>query len=205
MSRMPFVHIPWGIYSVVSKCNNSEFMFDSSDKFDLYIKHLLFCKQRMGFKMFDMVCMSNHVHEIYQVTEKVTISNILQRVKGGFARIYNAKYSRQHHFWKNKPFYRCIQNEIYMYASMNYFHWNPVRAGMVTHPSQWPYSGYQVHIMKKRSGPMIRLLDPVPGYSDEPDEYFFMIKRLKEIISAKGKRFIGDEIYCKEMHEKYYG
>jgi len=75
--------------------------------------------------------MSNHVHELYRIPEKVTIAEILQLVKGFFARKFNKSFGRTGHFWKNKPFYRIIENEEYALSTMNYFHWNPVKAGMV--------------------------------------------------------------------------
>jgi hypothetical protein len=59
MSRLPLIHIPNGIYSVVSKCNNNEFHFDAVEKFLYYLDHLLECKQKLGFKLYDVCCMSN--------------------------------------------------------------------------------------------------------------------------------------------------
>lgn len=163
MARQPLTHVPNGIYSVTSKCNNDEFHFNADEKFEMYLKHLLECKEKLGFEMYDIACMSNHVHELYRVPEKVTIADILQRVKGHFARKYNIAYGRRDHFWRNKPFYRIVDNEQYAFHLMNYLHWNAVRAGLVSHPAQWPYSGYRFHILRERSGTMGKLLSTLPG------------------------------------------
>lgn len=60
MPRMKFIHIPDGLYSVVSKCSNDEFLFDAREKFELYLKHLIECKKIFQFKLHDLVCMSNY-------------------------------------------------------------------------------------------------------------------------------------------------
>ena len=112
--------------------------------------------------MYDICCMSNHVHELYRVPEDgVTIAQILQRVKGGFARKFNPRYSRTGHFWKNKPFWRIVEDERYVLHCCNYYHWNPVKAGMVDHPADWPYSGYRFHVLGEKEGMIGELLTPL--------------------------------------------
>jgi len=162
MPRLPLIHIPNGIYSVVSKCNNNEFLFDADEKFELYLEHLLECKKKLGFTLFDICCMSNHVHELYRVPDNgVTIANILQMVKGGFTQKFNPRFGRSGHFWKNKPFWRIVENERYAFHCINYFHWNPVAAGLVDHPEKWPYSGYRFHMLGIREGLIGKLLTPL--------------------------------------------
>lgn len=163
MARQPLIHVPNGIYSVTSKCNNNEFHFNADEKFRMYIRHLINCKEKLGFELYDIVCMSNHVHELYRVPEDITISDILHRVKGHFSQRYNKRFHRKHHFWRNRSFCRIVENEEYGFHVMNYFHWNPVRAGMVSHPAQWPYSGYRFHMLNERDGIIGHLLSQLPG------------------------------------------
>ncbi len=194
MTRQPLIHIPDGIYSVVSKCNNDEFHFNAYDKFELYLAHLMRCKRRLGFKLYDIVCMSNHMHEIYRVSKDVSIAQILHRVKGHFARIFNLRFGRKDHFWRNKPFYRIVENEDYAFHLMNYFHWNPVRACLVSHPAEWPYSGYRFHILGERKGILSELLDPLPEI-DLSDALLStspaLTQEIQRILQNTRIRFIG--------------
>ncbi|MBT3181832.1 MAG: transposase [Deltaproteobacteria bacterium] len=199
---MPLIHIPGGLYSVVSKCNNNEFLFDSKDKFELYLRHLMECKKVQGFKIYDIVCMSNHVHELYEVPEKVTIAKILQRVKGSFAIKFNVIYKRSGHFWKNKPFYRVVEDEEHAIACINYFHENPTRAGMVLHPSLWPFSGYNFHVHGDRTGLIGKLLDPLPGYS-EFSPFDEMKIDVEKVLGSKKHKFLGSSIFQESMKTKY--
>jgi len=197
MSRQPLIHVPGGIYSVTSKCNNAEFHFNANEKFELYLEHLIDCKNKMGFEMYDIVCMSNHVHELYRVPDnEITISDILKRVKGHFAQKFNIRFARRDHFWRSKPFYRVVEDEQYAFHIINYNHWNPVRAGLVDHPAQWPYSGYRFHILGERYGIIGHLLSPLPGI-DPTEEILRSSPKLTESIQSllenKRLRFVGNE------------
>lgn len=207
MSRLPLVHIPHGIYSVVSKCNNDEFHFDAHEKFELYLRHLWYWKQRLGFRMLDICCMSNHTHEMYVVPEHVTIATILQQVKGQFSRRFNEQFGRSGHFWRNKPFYRIVEDERYALASCHYFHSNPVRAGIVDHPVQWPFSGYRFHLLGDRTGILGKLLDPIPGFTNDTWESCNLSRRdihtTVKLLQQHRSRFIGSKLFCEHMKRAY--
>lgn len=201
MARLPLIHIPNGIYSVVSKCNNDEFHFDSSQKFNMYLEHILECKEKLGFKMYDICCMSNHVHEMYVVPEDVTIAQILQQVKGHFSLKYNKRFNRKGHFWRNKPFYRIVEDERYALASCAYFHNNPVKAGIVPHPAQWPFSGYRFHVLGIRDGLVGKLLEAIPGVTKEGWQYIdpAHVERVAYLLSKPRTRFIGNRDFRKSL------
>jgi len=200
MGRQPLIHIPQGLYSVVSKCNNDEFLFDAPEKFEMYLHHLLECKKHFGFLLYDIVCMSNHVHELYRVPEDVTISQILQRVKGQFARKFNHQFCRKNHFWKNKPYYRIVENEEYALATMNYFHWNPVKAGMVDSPEKWPFSGYRFHVFNERDGLIGKLLDPL-DQKVNASQYYFLKKGVEAALQANQPRFLGSADFIRRVSD----
>jgi hypothetical protein len=146
--------------------------------------------------------MSNHVHELYRVPEKITIADILQQVKGGFSRKFNKKFYRSGHFWKNKPYYRIIENEDYALTTMNYFHWNPVRANIVSKPEFWPFSGYRFHTIGERKGLLGKLLSPLPGTTlvwRNPNTD----STVEKILKSPRRRFIGSRAFRLHMKKTY--
>lgn len=188
------------LFSVVSKCNNDEFHFDAAEKFELYLEHLWACKVVLDFEIVDIVCMSNHVHELYRVTGTVPISDILRQVKGHFARKFNRRFGRRHHFWHNKAFYRPVEDEVYAFHLMNYFHWNPVRAGLVRHPAEWPYSGYRFHILGERCGRIGSLLTPLPEV--DPSEALLnsseeLVQEIARLLSSHKLKYFGKPLLNK--------
>lgn len=202
MPRLPLIHIPNGLYSVVSKCNNDEFHFDAHEKFLLYLEHLLECKKKFGFILYDICCMSNHVHELYRVPNDVTIAQILQQVKGKFSRKFNKRFGRTGHFWRNKPYYRIIEDEQYAYNTIHYFHMNPVKAGIVKSPEEWLYSGYLFHEHGVRQGVLGSLLDPIPEYSNlKLDKN--KLRMIERIMNNSKGRFVGSKSFQGKMKKKY--
>ena len=204
MGREPFIHIPYGIYSVVGKCNNDEFLFSDHEKFILYLQHLLLCKKKLGFKIYDICCMHNHVHELFEVTQDLTLSMILHDVKGHFSRKFNVLFGRRGHFWRNKCFYKIVQDETYAFRSSYYYHWNPVRAGLVEHPREWPFSGYKFHMEGNKEGILGKLLDPIPGLDTlEVILENSSTSRLERLLRDRKEQFIGSEAYIEEMKKKF--
>jgi hypothetical protein len=142
--------------------------------------------------------MSNHVHELYRIPEKVTIAQILHRVKGHFSHKFNRKFGRKNHFWRNKPFYRIVEDEEYAFYLMHYFHWNPVTAGLVQHPAEWPYSGYRFHIFGERKGLLGKLLTPLSEV--DPSEILLntsssLRQEIKKILSNTSNKLIGKPLF----------
>lgn len=166
----------------------------------MYIEHLIGCKRKLGFQIYDIVCMSNHVHELYRVPKEVNIAQILQRVKGQFSKKFNERYKRSYHFWKSRSFYRIVENEIYAFNTMNYFHWNPVKAGMVRKPEEWPYSGYRFHILHERNGPLSKLLDPLPDSAQKID--LNIIRTVEKIFNSQSIRYIGNVKFRQQMRQR---
>lgn len=156
----------------------------------------------LGFTIYDIVCMSNHVHELYRIPEKVTISKILQLVKGQYSQKFNKRFGRTGHFWRNKPFYRIVENEEYAFNTMTYFHFNPVKAGMVEKPEDWPFSGYQFHIQGNKGGSLGNLLDPLP-YAPDNEHDDKKIKTVKKILNSCRRRFIGSDSFIKSMRNEW--
>lgn len=202
MPRLPLIHIPNGIYSVVSKCNNGEFLFDATEKFELYLQHLLECQKYFGFILYDIVCMSNHVHELYRIPENISIAQILQRVKGLFTKKFNKRFGRSNHFWKNKPFYRIIEDERYGFNTMNYFHWNPVKAGLVRNPAEWPFSGYRFHILKEKNSLIGQLLSPIDCRL-HPEENYRIWQTVESAFKNQRTRYVGSDNFKREMEQRF--
>jgi putative transposase len=46
------------------------------------------------------------------------------------------------HLWQRRFWEHTIRGELDLRRHVDYVHWNPVRHGLVDHPSQWPYSTF---------------------------------------------------------------
>ncbi|HEX5807661.1 MAG TPA: transposase [Anaerolineales bacterium] len=52
--------------------------------------------------------------------------------------------------WQDSFWEQCIYTEDFLRQKLNYIHLNPVRAGIVKHASEYPYSSYRNYYMGDR-------------------------------------------------------
>jgi putative transposase len=85
------------------------------------------------------VVMSNHVHIL--IWPKVLLYRITKSIKGYTARECNKLLDRTgEKFWQDESFDHAVRNEDEFYRIKRYIEWNPVKAGLVESPEDWPSS-----------------------------------------------------------------
>ncbi|MGH7993553.1 MAG: REP-associated tyrosine transposase [Limisphaerales bacterium] len=85
------------------------------------------------------VIMPNHVHllvEIWQTPQ----SQLVKDWKGFTARRINRMFNRRGKLWQDDYWDRYIRNDEHYRRVVRYIEWNPVKAGLVRAPEQWPFS-----------------------------------------------------------------
>jgi putative transposase len=87
------------------------------------------------------VVMANHLHVLLKPKEGVTISSITKRIKGATAREANILLGRiGQPFWQDESFDHWCRNGAELFRVIRYIENNPVRAGLVGEPENWPWS-----------------------------------------------------------------
>lgn len=99
---------------------------------------LFFDNQR--YRLIAWVIMPNHVHVLVEMFDGFPLANIVQAWKGFTAREANKLLGRSDKFWQRDYFDRYIRDEAHYIDAVNYIHLNPVKAGLVERPEDWPYS-----------------------------------------------------------------
>ena len=83
--------------------------------------------------------MPNHVHLL--ITPRVELAKITRTIKGKSARQANAMLGRTGQpFWQDESFDHWIRHPQQFEKVKSYIERNPVSAGLVRSPEQWPYS-----------------------------------------------------------------
>jgi putative transposase len=87
------------------------------------------------------VIMPNHVHVLLRLRPREQLATITRALKGKSARLSNVLLGRTGQpFWQDESFDHWIRHPQQFAKVKAYIEWNPVRAGLVTTPEQWPYS-----------------------------------------------------------------
>ena len=92
------------------------------------------------YRLLAWVVMPNHVHVLIEAGTTHSLASIVQSWKRETARRANEMLGRQGPFWQSDYYDRYIRNGEHFYSAVAYIHRNPVIAGLVSEPQQWPFS-----------------------------------------------------------------
>ncbi|MFQ5611904.1 MAG: transposase [Anaerolineae bacterium] len=100
----------------------------------------------------DAFCiMPNHIHLVFTPLRKEdgtyhAMSAIMHSLKGRCAREANLLLGRQGKFWQHENYDRVIRDEAEWQRVVNYVLNNPVKANLVQHWKDWPWT-YSKHLV----------------------------------------------------------
>jgi REP element-mobilizing transposase RayT len=85
--------------------------------------------------------MANHVHVFLKPKGDATIERITKHVKGFTAREANLFLGRTgQKFWQDESFDHWSRDKDEFFRIIKYIENNPVKAGLVKRPEDWPWS-----------------------------------------------------------------
>jgi putative transposase len=86
---------------------------------------------------------SNHIHLlVFDDGDKDAIPNSIQLVAGRTGQEYNQRKGRKGAYWEDRYHATAVESGGHLARCMVYIDTNMVRAGVVRHPSLWPFCGY---------------------------------------------------------------
>lgn len=87
---------------------------------------------------------SNHIHLlVIDDGDRDTIPKSIQLIAGRTGQEYNQRKERKGAYWEDRYHATGIQDDDHLAKCMLYIDMNMVRAGVVQHPKEWSFSGYQ--------------------------------------------------------------
>ena len=92
------------------------------------------------YRLLAWCLMPNHAHVAIQAHRDHSLSVVVQSWKSFTARRANERLGRSGPFWHPDYFDRYMRNENHLAQTMEYVEQNPVKAGLVAAPGDWPWS-----------------------------------------------------------------
>ncbi|XSG84916.1 MAG: transposase [Methylohalobius sp. ZOD2] len=97
--------------------------------------------ERFGHRIHAYCWMDSHVHLAVQVAE-VPLSRIMQNMAFRYTRWINRREGRYGHLFQGRYKAILVDADSYLRELIRYIHLNPVRAGLVEDPKDYPWSGH---------------------------------------------------------------
>ena len=162
MSRPPRRQAPNGLYHVTSRGNRGEPIFLCSVEFRRFLAILEQATKRFGWRFLAYCLMRNHYHLVVRTPEP-NISQGMHYLNGTYARWFNRRHGHQGHLFQRRFHAAAIESDWHLLESCRYVVLNPVRAGLVTGPTDWKWSSYHATV-RARSGATLVALDELLGF-----------------------------------------
>ncbi|NNF67819.1 MAG: transposase [Gammaproteobacteria bacterium] len=134
-----------GIYHVVLRGNACEpIFFHEKDRNQL--NHMLAeGLQRYQCRLHAFCWMTNHLHAAIQVSNQ-PLSGLMCWLGSRYARYINRSRSRTGHLFERRHRAELVADDEYLLNLVRYIHRNPVKAGLVADPAEYPWSSHRCYL-----------------------------------------------------------
>ena len=176
---------------VVQRGNNRTACFFSDTDRRSYLTWLGQYADLFGVRIHAWVLMTNHVHLLSSCEATPSVSRMMQALGRQYVGYVNRATGRTGTLWEGRFKACAIDSGRYLLDCMRYIELNPVRAGIVPRPEDFPWSSYRHNALGMPSGlvtehEVYASLGPTPeeqrraylhGFPSEPDEAFLDLIR----------------------------
>ncbi len=144
MPRRLRIHLAGGLYHVTLRGNHQQNIFVVDNDRHLLNKIVARAIEKFGARLHAYCWMSNHLHLLLQAGTE-PISGPMRQMASEFARAMQVKLETTGHFFERRYHATLVDADSYLLEVLRYIHLNPVRAGLVTAPSQFRWSSHHAY------------------------------------------------------------
>lgn len=139
-------HLPAdGVLHVFSRGVNRQNIFCSDGDRVSFLAFLTHNLRKHGVSLFAYCLMNNHFHLLLAPSDK-PLGAAMHQALTRYSLYFNRRHARVGHLFQNRYKAKLCGNDAYLYRLIAYIHFNPVRAGLVSHPGAWPWSSHEAMI-----------------------------------------------------------
>lgn len=142
MARLPRLTLAAHPHHVIQRGNNRQPICLDRTDFQALKDALAASAQRFQVAVHAFVLMGNHFHLLATPPTDEALPKMMQALGRSYVRYFNDRHQRTGTLWEGRYKSTLIESEPYLLACMAYIDLNPVRAGMVAHAADYPWSSY---------------------------------------------------------------
>jgi REP-associated tyrosine transposase len=205
MPRLARIVIPGVPHHVTQRGNRRERTFFEDADYKRYRTILGQAARKAGAEVWAYCLMPNHVHLIVVPADEDGLRRTFADAHRRYTGLINARHQWTGHLWQGR-FGSVAMDEAHLIAAARYVALNPVRAGLVKHARDWPWSSVGAHLAGKddalvtvaplleRYGDFAQLLD---GDRDEEDSAWTALRK-----SESSGRPVGEAAWLAELERR---
>jgi putative transposase len=146
MARLPRLTVPGYPHHVIQRGNNRQAIFASDEDRRFMLDTLAARARDLQVAVHAYVLMDNHFHLLATPATADGLPALMQAVGRSYVRRFNDTHGRTGTLWEGRYRSTVVQAERYLLACMAYIDLNPVRAGLVEAPADYPWSSHRHYV-----------------------------------------------------------
>jgi putative transposase len=198
MPRRPRLILPGHPMHLLQQTVGRQPCFFNAGDYRIYLSWLGEASETADCAIHAYVLMSDHLHLLFTPRRTSSAHDLMQRLSQRHTRYINRTHRRHGPLWQGR-FRSCIlQPETYLHHCRQYIEQDPVRAGMVEKPEDYPWSSYRANAFGEECTFLARnpLLETCTGtFATSPSQAVFESIRRATV----GNYVLGDTNYLKEI------
>ena len=213
MARKPRIEYPGAFFHIIVRGNNRETIFRDSRDYLRYLEKLVYFCQEGNVRLYAYCLMPNHIHLLLEMA-RVSLSKVLQRFHTWYTMYFNRRYDRVGHVFQGR--YRAIlcDRDAYLLELVRYIHLNPIRAGLVDSPEDYPWNSHRIYIGVDKSeavDPSFVLRQFADDSSAARKSYRSFVMegatqgRREDLYKVSDQRILGNEPFQKQVIRRQAG
>jgi REP element-mobilizing transposase RayT len=145
MARRPRVFAAGLLYHAIARGNRRQAIFHESRDYRVYLHRLARYRLRFEATVHAYCLMPNHVHILIQAGPP-PLAGLMQALQQSYTQYFNRTYATVGHLFQGRYKAFVCHRDSYLARLVRYIHLNPVRAGLVTGPDEYPYSSHGAYV-----------------------------------------------------------
>ncbi len=149
-----------GILHITARGNNKRVLFRKEKDFHYMLKLLYEYKTLYSCLIHHYALMKNHIHLVVGIVRGSLLSKMMHGICQRYAHYYKKRHKHVGHFWQDRFKSYIIGDDEYLLTSNVYVEMNPVKAGYVSRPEDYPWTSYNFYAFGQEN----KIIDIDPLY-----------------------------------------
>ncbi len=177
MLHQPRYNLPGIAQHIIHRGIDLEPCFYSTADYLYYLDDLKRFAAKYHCRIHAYVLMMNHVHLLLTPMAENGVPHMMKALAQHYRGYMNEAHNIPGELWEERYRASLIDSEIFLLSCMCYIELNPVRAGMVKHPSEYKWSSY-LHNAKLQEGDIVEYHPVYAQLGETDDERKFVYREL---------------------------
>jgi putative transposase len=178
------MHLANHYYHVYNRGHNRQPIFANTGNYLFLLRRAKAFLVDYPLSVIAYCLMPNHYHFLLRLEENGVLSPFFQRLFNSYTQAFNRQQKRSGTLFEGRAKNVLVDTDEYVLHLCRYIHLNPVRAKLVAHPAEWPYSNY-LEWVERRRGALVDLVFVRQYFPTAADYEAFVMSEVDPSLEQK--------------------